>query len=102
MTPGPMNFRGIIMGPVSFRGPSSGPIEMTLRNQYMEDRRPFLFWRSHQNPDKTVAYENSDKYVAFSRLFWSSQNRRCVIFELAPGPRLALGAPGSDTIAVLR
>ena len=31
----------------------------------------------------------------FPRLFWSSENRRCVMFELAPGPRLALGAPGS-------
>ena len=30
----------------------------------------------------------------FPRLFWSSQNRKCVIFELAPGPRLTLGAPG--------
>ena len=30
----------------------------------------------------------------FSRLFWSSQNRRCLTFEQAPGPRLALGTPG--------
>ena len=28
----------------------------------------------------------------FLRLFWSSQNRKSVIFELAPGPRSALGA----------
>ena len=30
----------------------------------------------------------------FLRLFWSSQNRKFVIFELAPGPRSALGALG--------
>ena len=29
----------------------------------------------------------------FRRLFCSSQNRKSVIFELAPGPRLALSAP---------
>ena len=29
----------------------------------------------------------------FLRLFWSSQNPKSVIFELAPGPRSALGAP---------
>ena len=75
MTPGPMNFRGPFMGPVGFRG----PIEMTLRNQDVEDGRRlffFFFWehieilrkrwhfslkiffflRSHQNLDKTVAF----------------------------------------------
>ena len=31
----------------------------------------------------------------FPRLIWSSQNRRCVLFELTPDPRLALGAPAS-------
>ena len=29
----------------------------------------------------------------FLRLFWGSQNRKSVIFELAPGPRSVLGAP---------
>ena len=29
----------------------------------------------------------------FLRLFWSSQNRKPVIFELAPGPGSALSAP---------
>ena len=33
----------------------------------------------------------------FLRLFWSSQNRKSVIFELAPGPRSALGAPAIMT-----
>ena len=31
----------------------------------------------------------------FPRLYWSSQNRRRVLFELTPGRRLALGAPAS-------
>ena len=115
MTPGPMDFRRPIIGPVGFRGPSRGPmgsrrpIEMTLRNQYAEDRRPFfvLFWGSHQNPDKTVAFFRKDLFFWGGRdpikiqiklwhiphLFWSLQNWRCVIFELTPGPRLALGAP---------
>ena len=31
----------------------------------------------------------------FLPLFWSSRNRKSVIFELAPGPRSALGAPES-------
>ena len=34
----------------------------------------------------------------FLRLFWSLQNRKSVIFELAPGPRLALGAPANHTV----
>ena len=78
---GLMDFRGPTMGPVGFRGPSKGPIEMTQRNQYVEDRRPFFcfgdhikirkkLWhfsvktffggeKSHQNPDKTVAFSPS-------------------------------------------
>ena len=32
----------------------------------------------------------------FLRLFWRSQNRKSVIFELAPGPRSALGAPAGS------
>ena len=85
MIPGPMDFRGPIMGPVGFKGPCRGrmgfrgPIEMTLRYQYVEDRKPFfLFWRSNHNPDKTVAFfrkdlffggeipSNPDKTVAYS------------------------------------
>ena len=48
MIPGPMDFRGPIMGPVGFKGPCRGlmgfrgPIEMILRYQYVEDRRPFF------------------------------------------------------------
>ena len=51
MTRGPMDFREPMgfRGLISFRGPSRepmgfrGPIEMTLRNQHVEDQRPFLF-----------------------------------------------------------
>ena len=50
---------------------------MTLRYQYVEDRRPFFFLRSHQNPEKTLAFffedlffwrshQNPHKTVAFS------------------------------------
>ena len=35
------------------------------------------------------------KLQNFLRLFWTSQNRKSVIFELAQGPRSALGAPAS-------
>ena len=80
---------------------------MTLRNQHVEDRRPF-FLRSNQNSEKTVAFFLEDLFFGnhikilkkrwhFSRLFWSSRNRRMrrsIIFELVPGPRYALGAPG--------
>ena len=45
MHPGPTrrgsrgdNDRRAIVGPIGFRG----PIEMTLRNQYVENRRPFF------------------------------------------------------------
>ena len=70
---------GAIMEPVGFRGSSRGPIDMTLRNQHVEDRRAFFFfsrhlkilrkrwhfslktfffffWRSPQNSDKTAAF----------------------------------------------
>ena len=82
MTPGSMDFRGSIMGPVGFKGPSRGlmgfrgPIEMTLRNQYVEDRRPFfLFWRSHHNPNKTVAFFREDLFFGGGDPIKSRQNR---------------------------
>ena len=34
----------------------------------------------------------------YLHLFWSSQNRKSVIFELAPGLRSALGAPDKTTV----
>ena len=96
---------GPIMGPVGFRGPSRGPIEMTLRNQYVEDRRLF-FWeilrkRWHFSFKNFFCGDHiriQTKLWHFPRLFWSSQNRRSVIFELTPVPRSALGAPVSNTL----
>ena len=65
-----------------------------------------FFLRSHQNPEKTVAFFLEDLFFVgedhikigtklwpFPRLFWSLQHRKSVIFELAPGLRSALGAP---------
>ena len=88
--------------PMDFRG----PIETTVTNQFVEDQRPF-FWRSHQNSEKTVPFCLEDLFFRdhikmrrklwhFSLLFWTTQNQRCVIFELTPGPRLALGAPAHN------
>ena len=69
--------------------------------------KDLFFLRSHQNLEKTVAFFLEDlfffgdhikirtKLWYFSRLFWSSQNRRSVIFELTPDPRSAIGAPAS-------
>ena len=95
--------------PMDFRGPSRGPIEMTLRNQHVKTEDLFLFWRSYQNPEKTVACFLEDlfffleitsksrtKLWHFLRLFYSLQNRKFVMFELAPGPRSALGAPALE------
>ena len=113
MIPGPMDFRGPIMGPVGFKGPCRGlmgfrgPIEMILRYQYVEDRRPF-FCFGDQIIIRTKLWHFSVKTFFLGggrshqiqtkpwhipRPFWSLQNWRCVIFELTPGPRLALGAP---------
>ena len=81
---------------------------MTLRNQHVKTEGLFLFWRSHQNPEKTVAFFLEDLFFLaitskirtklwhFLRLFWSLQNRKSVMFQLAPGPRSALGAPALE------
>ena len=77
------------MEPVGFRGPSRGPIEKTRRNQYVEGQRPFFFFFLDYIKIRTKLWH-------FPRLFWSSQNRRSVIFELTPGPRSAFGAPARN------
>ena len=41
------------------------------------------------------------KLQHFLRLFWSSQNRKSVIFELAPRPRSAPGAPAQKLANIL-
>ena len=82
-----------------------GPIEMKLRNQHV--RPEDLFFVDHPiSSGKTVRISVKTFFFVFGDhiiirtklrhflcLFWSSQNRKSVIFELAPGPRLALGAP---------
>ena len=71
---GPLALGRPIMRPVGFRGSSRGPIEMTLRNQYVEDD---LFWESASKSEKTVAFclenffflrlhQNPETTVAFS------------------------------------
>ena len=107
------------MGPVGFREPSGWPmgfrgsIKMTLGNQYVEDQRPFLFlfffwdWRIFCYWRRFFLIEDLffdwrpffgdhikilRKLCHFPRLFWSSQNWRCLIFELISGTCLALGA----------
>ena len=61
-----------------------GPIKMTLRNQHVKTEDLFFFW-DH------IKFRTKLRH--FLRVFWSSQNRKSVIFEQAPGPRSALGAP---------
>ena len=101
MTPKPMGFRRPNKGPMGL----IEPIEMTLTNQFVEDRRPF-FLRSHKNSEKIEPFHLEDlfffgdhmkirrKLCQFRRLFWTAQNQSCAIFELTPGPSLVLGAPG--------
>ena len=98
------------MGSVGFRGTSRRPIERTLRNQFVKNRRPFFLLRSYQNSDKSAAFfledlfflgdHMKDKTVAFfpSVLEFTKPE---VIFELAPGPRLSLGAPAGDCGLIL-
>ena len=116
MTPGPTEFRGPMgfrsWGPLASGHPtedpwaSEGPSKWHWENSVWKTKDLFLiFCRSHQNSEKTVVFFYGDlfffgghmkiqtKLWHFSGLFWSSQNRKCLIFELTPCPRLALGAP---------
>ena len=77
MIPGPMDFRGPIMGPLASEGAHRNDTEKSV----CEDRRPFFFG------GRIIILRH------FLRLFWSLQNQKSVIFELAPGPSSALGAP---------
>ena len=87
-------------GPMEFRRPIRGLIEMTLTNQFVEDRR--LFLEITQNPENIVPFCLEDlffldhikirrKLCHFPILFWTTQNQSCIIFDLTPDPRLALG-----------
>ena len=72
---------------------------MTLRNQHVRSEDRFFFFGDHLFSNaktvrilvKTIIIRAKLRHSL--RLFWSSQNRKSVIFELAPGPRSALGAP---------
>ena len=78
MTPGPMGFRGAHHGAMGFKV----AIEMTLRNQYVEDRKSFFFcWRSHQNPEKTVAFCVEDLFFEIT----SKSRDNCGIFSFCFG-----------------
>ena len=118
MTPGAIDFRGP-MGfrkAVGFSGPSRGPMSSRgahrkdTENSACEAWRPFFFILleiTKFRPEKPSKFRWKPFFVFgdhiiirtklrhFLRLFWSSQNRKSVIFELAPGPRSALGARGS-------
>ena len=67
MTPVPMEFMRPIRGPMGFKGPLDfrGRMEMTLTNQFVEYRGPFL-GGSHQNPKKIVAFSSS--FLKFTEL----------------------------------
>ena len=113
MIPGPMDFRGPMMGPRWLQRAlqRAHGLQRAHRNdtEISVCGRPknffVLFRRSNHNPDKTVAFFREDLFLGgrshqiqkkpwhIPRPFWSLQNWRCVIFELNPGPRLALGAP---------
>ena len=60
---------------------------MTLRNQHVRPEDLFFFG------DHIII---RTKLRHFFRLFWSSENRKSVIFELVPGQRSALGAPSNN------
>ena len=62
-----------------------GPIQMTLRNQCVKPEDLFFF-------GDHIIFRT--KLQHFLRLFWTSQNRKFVIFELAPGPLLVPGGTG--------
>ena len=68
----------IFLGITKFR--PEKPVKISVKTFFV----CLFVWRSHHN---------SRKLRHFLRLFWSSQNWKSVIFELAPGIRSALGAP---------
>ena len=71
---------------------------MTLRNQYVRPEDLFRPKNRKNFGEDLFFFEDHaiiwTKLLHFLRPFWSSQNRKYVIFELAPRPRLALGASG--------
>ena len=113
----PMDFRGLAHGLQEGRwlqraqqrahelerGPSKWPWEIS-----MWGLKTFFFWDHQISTGNTVkisvkAFFFWDHIIIrtklrhFLRLFWSSQNRKSVIYVLAPGPRSTLGGPGCAT-----
>ena len=78
-------------------------------------RRLFFFFWDHlifagktvEIPVKTLFFSFGDhisfqiKQQHFLRLFWTSHYENSVMLELAPGPRLTLGAPGARATQLL-
>ena len=115
MTPGSMDFRGAFF----WRSPKFDrkTVRISVKTFFFEDQpnSPWTlggpwasrgpFFGDHLNSTgktvrisvKTFFFKDHiifrTKLWHFVLLFWTSQNRKSVIFELAPGPRLALGAP---------
>ena len=87
MTPGPMGFRGAHHGARWLQGAQ----QKAHRNDTEKSvcGRPKTFFLGDQIKIRTKLWH-------FPRLFWSSQNRRSVIFELTPGPHSALCAPARN------
>ena len=79
---GPMGFRkAVAEGPWTREGTHPNDTEKSV----CEAWRP-LFFGDH------IIFRT--KLQHFLRLFWTSQNRKSVIFELAPGPLLVPGGTG--------
>ena len=118
MTPGPMKFRGahkLERGPIQMTLRREGPIEIACEDLFFFGDHLisagktvkisvktffFLFGDHLISAGKTVkilvkTFFSGDhiifrtKQQHFLRLFWTSQNRNSVMFELAPGPWLS-------------
>ena len=84
-----MDFRGPTREPMGFRRAHS----INTMKSACEAWRPFFFWRPSISAGKTVRISvKTFLKWHFLRLFWSSHNRKSVIFELAPA-HVRLSAP---------
>ena len=101
---GPMGFREAHHGPLASGGPVEGPWAREgaqwndTEKSPCEAGRPFYLEIISFRPEKPLEFRwrlffffedhimFRTKLQHFLRLFWTSQNRKSVIFELAPGP----------------
>ena len=103
MTPGPMDFWGPMRLPMGFRKAQKGPIkwhlEMSMWDPLFGDH---LIWTEETVRIPVKNFFFWDRIIIWTklrhcfRLFWSSQNLKSVIFQLAPGLRSALGTPAGE------